>query len=100
MLLESDGNDDDDGDDGDRDGDGDNSSEAQQKNKKKVITMKRGDVAVQRATMHAWRNPSETEWARMIFVLQDCQKPVVQGREVGEDLGSGLEGLPDSGNKD
>ncbi|CAK7217269.1 hypothetical protein SCUCBS95973_003090 [Sporothrix curviconia] len=28
-----------------------------------VHTMRRGDVAVQRATMHAWRNASDTEWA-------------------------------------
>lgn len=32
--------------------------------------MKRGDVAVQRATQHQWRNKSDTEWARMMFVLQ------------------------------
>ena len=62
-----------------------------------VRVMKRGDVAVQRATMHAWRNTSETEWARMIFVLQDCQKPLVGGKALGEDLGRGVEGLPASG---
>lgn len=45
--------------------------------------MRRGDVAVQRATMHAWRNPSETEWARMVFVLQDCQ-PLAVGGEGAE----------------
>lgn len=28
--------------------------------------MKRGDVAVQRATQHQWRNKSDTEWARMM----------------------------------
>ncbi|KAK5149338.1 hypothetical protein BJ546DRAFT_158679 [Cryomyces antarcticus] len=60
--------------------------------------MHRGDVAVQRATMHAWRNPSETEWARMIFVLQDCKELVVAGQSLGEDLGRGTEGLPASGN--
>ncbi|RCI10245.1 hypothetical protein L249_8703 [Ophiocordyceps polyrhachis-furcata BCC 54312] len=27
--------------------------------------LERGDVAVQRATSHLWRNPSGTEWARM-----------------------------------
>lgn len=32
--------------------------------------MRRGDVAVQRATSHGWRNVSGTEWARMFFVLQ------------------------------
>ncbi|KAK4635542.1 Oryzines biosynthesis cluster protein J, partial [Fulvia fulva] len=60
--------------------------------------LKRGDVMVQRATMHAWRNPSETEWCRMIFCLQDCQPVVVNGERFGEDLGRGTEGLPSSGN--
>jgi len=62
------------------------------------VRMRRGDVMVQRATMHAWRNPSETEWARMIFCLQDCQPLVVDGKRMGEDLGRGTEGLPPSGN--
>lgn len=62
-----------------------------------TVKMKRGDVAVQRATMHAWRNCSDTEWARMVFVLQDCQKPEVGGKLLGEDLGRGVEGLPPSG---
>ncbi|KAK5557527.1 hypothetical protein LTR46_004555 [Exophiala xenobiotica] len=62
--------------------------------------MQRGDVAVQRATMHAWKNVSETEWARMIFVLQDCQRLEVGGQELKEDLGRGVEGLPPSGNDD
>jgi quercetin dioxygenase-like cupin family protein len=60
--------------------------------------MHRGDVAVQRATMHAWRNPSESEWARMMFVLQDCQKVELEGKVLKEDLGRGTEGLPPSGN--
>jgi quercetin dioxygenase-like cupin family protein len=37
--------------------------------------LKRGDVCIQRGTMHAWRNPSETEWCRMLFVLQPS-KPI------------------------
>ncbi|PPJ53476.1 hypothetical protein CBER1_00411 [Cercospora berteroae] len=65
-----------------------------------VQVMKRGDVMVQRATMHAWRNPSKTEWARMIFVLQDCKPLFVKGERFGEDLGRGTEGLPSSGNDD
>lgn len=60
--------------------------------------MKRGDVMVQRATMHAWRNPSETEWCRMIFCLQDCKPLYVDGQRFGEDLGQGTEGVPPSGN--
>jgi quercetin dioxygenase-like cupin family protein len=61
-------------------------------------TLTRGDVAVQRATMHAWRNVSETEWARMIFVLQDCQPLKIAGQHLKEDLGEGRESLPPSGN--
>jgi quercetin dioxygenase-like cupin family protein len=34
--------------------------------------MKRGDVAFQRAPMPGWKNRSDTEWARMFFVLEDC----------------------------
>lgn len=60
--------------------------------------MGRGDVCVQRATMHAWRNPSSTEWARMIFALQDCQPLYINGERFGEDLGHGTEGIPASGN--
>lgn len=61
-------------------------------------TLRRGDVAVQRATMHGWKNPSETEWARMFFVLQHCGDVQVAGKEYKEDLGdagSG-EGIPSS----
>ncbi|KAI1208638.1 uncharacterized protein F4807DRAFT_144225 [Annulohypoxylon truncatum] len=60
--------------------------------------MKRGDVAVQRATMHSWRNTSPTNWARMIFVLQDMKPLFVNGKKFGEDLGGEVEGLPPSGN--
>ncbi|KAF3767550.1 hypothetical protein M406DRAFT_345500 [Cryphonectria parasitica EP155] len=54
--------------------------------------MQTGDVCVQRATMHSWRNPSDTEWARMIFCLQDA-KPLFVGEErlkeadLGKELG-------------
>lgn len=60
--------------------------------------MRRGDVTVQRATMHAWRNNSETEWVRMIFALQDCKPLVVGGKRLGEDLGTGADVVPASGN--
>lgn len=60
--------------------------------------LRRGDVLVQRATMHAWRNPSKTEWCRMIFVLQDCKPVFVGGHRLGEDIGRGNEELPNSGN--
>ena len=60
-------------------------------------TMKRGDVAVQRATQHQWVNKSATEWARMMFVLQDCKQLIVGGTVMGEDLGE-HSGLPPSCN--
>lgn len=59
--------------------------------------MKRGDVAVQRATQHLWINRSKTEWARMMFILQDCEAPVVGGKTLEEDL-AGVEYIPPSGN--
>jgi quercetin dioxygenase-like cupin family protein len=61
--------------------------------------MKRGDVAIQRGTNHAWRNPSSTNWARMMYVLQES-KPVQLGEKaLGEDYGEGMDGVPSSGKK-
>ena len=34
--------------------------------------MNRGDVCVQRATNHAWRNTSETEWVSCRFAFRCC----------------------------
>lgn len=48
--------------------------------------MKHGDSCVQRATMHAWRNTSDKEWARMVFVLISSEKPVVGGNVLEGDL--------------
>ena len=61
--------------------------------------LRRGDVAVQRGTNHAWRNTSETEWARMLFVLLASEKVMVAGKELGEDLstaGEEAEGLKEN----
>jgi quercetin dioxygenase-like cupin family protein len=49
--------------------------------------MGRGDLVVQRGTMHAWRNPSAEEWARVVFVVVDAERLVVGGRELGEQWG-------------
>ncbi|EMC99528.1 hypothetical protein BAUCODRAFT_340531 [Baudoinia panamericana UAMH 10762] len=57
--------------------------------------MKRGDVAIQRGTMHAWRNMSNTEPARMLYVLQPCQPLTVGGERLGEDLET-MEGVRSS----
>ncbi|BAE63210.1 unnamed protein product [Aspergillus oryzae RIB40] len=50
--------------------------------------LKRGDVAVQRATNHAWRNVTPNEgWSRMLYVLTPCQPVEVKNKGVlGEDL--------------
>jgi quercetin dioxygenase-like cupin family protein len=53
-------------------------------------TLRRGDVCVQRGTMHAWRNTSGTEWARMLFVLLPCVEVEVAGRVLGEELGTAV----------
>ncbi len=34
--------------------------------------LKRGDVTVQRGTMHVWRNSSSRNWARMAYVSIDA----------------------------
>lgn len=57
--------------------------------------LRRGDICVQRATMHAWRNRSATEWARMLYVLQPVQPHTVAGQAVEEDYG-GMHGVKPS----
>lgn len=60
--------------------------------------MKRGDVAVQRGTNHLWRNRSQTEWGRMLYVLQESKPLEVGGKKLGEDYGEGMEDVKASGN--
>lgn len=50
--------------------------------------MKVGDVCVQRGTNHAWRNTSDTQWARMMYVLQPALPLEIGGKALGEDLSS------------
>lgn len=38
--------------------------------------IKSGDLAVQRLTLHKWRNPSKMQWSRMVGAMAECQ-PVV-----------------------
>ncbi|KAK4227389.1 oxalate oxidase GF-3.8 [Podospora fimiseda] len=47
---------------------------------KETRTLKVGDVVVQRGTLHAWRNPSETEWARVVFFLIGAEPVIVAGQ--------------------
>ncbi|KAJ5943303.1 hypothetical protein N7516_003471 [Penicillium verrucosum] len=57
--------------------------------------LKRGDVAVQRATMHAWRNTSDAEWARMLYVLLPSTAPNVGEKQLGEEYGD-MQGVKSS----
>jgi quercetin dioxygenase-like cupin family protein len=57
--------------------------------------MKRGDVAIQRGTMHQWINRSTTEWTRMLFVLQESKPLEIAGKKFGEQL-SGMAGVRSS----
>ncbi|GJC80167.1 hypothetical protein ColLi_03005 [Colletotrichum liriopes] len=58
--------------------------------------MRRGDVSVQRGTMHAWKNVSETKWARMLYVLQESEPLEVAGQVLQEDYGVGMDGVKPS----
>ncbi|KAK7190200.1 hypothetical protein DPSP01_006732 [Paraphaeosphaeria sporulosa] len=60
-----------------------------------VRTMKPGDMAIQRGTMHAWVNNNPTEWARLAFVLQPCEPVVVGGKALEEELAD-MEGVKKS----
>lgn len=47
------------------------------------VTIGRGDVVVQRGTIHAWANRGES-WARMAFVLIDAEPITINGLPLGE----------------
>ncbi|KAK6509748.1 hypothetical protein TWF481_004478 [Arthrobotrys musiformis] len=54
---------------------------------KETRLLKRGDVAVQRGTNHAWRNVTpDNGWARMLFVLQSCADIRIRGVLLEEDV--------------
>jgi quercetin dioxygenase-like cupin family protein len=57
--------------------------------------MKRGDVAIQRGTMHQWVNQSEKEWTRMLFVLQESKPLEIAGEKFSEHL-DGMAGVRSS----
>jgi len=47
-----------------------------------------GDTIVNRSAMHRWRNVSASEPGRMLFVLVDVKPVIVNGTELGFDLGN------------
>jgi quercetin dioxygenase-like cupin family protein len=62
-----------------------------------VRVMKRGDTSIQRGTMHLWRNRSKTQWARMLYVLQESKPLEIDGKALGEDYGVGMGNVKPSG---
>jgi quercetin dioxygenase-like cupin family protein len=42
--------------------------------------LRRGDIMIQRATNHEWRNESSVSWARMLYVLLPAKLPSVGGQ--------------------
>jgi quercetin dioxygenase-like cupin family protein len=52
-----------------------------------VRTLNVGDTIVQRGTMHSWRNPSDTEWARMVVFLVGVEDVSVGGVKLGGAMG-------------
>lgn len=49
--------------------------------------LNKGDIAIQRGTNHAWRNPSSTKSSRMLYVLQESKPLEIEGKRLGEDYG-------------
>ncbi len=60
-----------------------------------VRLMRRGDIAIQRGTNHAWRNASPKHWARMLYVLQEAKPVAVGDKQLDEDYG-GIPGVKPS----
>jgi quercetin dioxygenase-like cupin family protein len=58
--------------------------------------LRRGDIAVQRGTSHAWGNASSTTWARMLYVLLEAKPIDLESGALGEDYGEGMGGVPSS----
>lgn len=61
-----------------------------------IRVLKRGDICVQRGTMHRWKNASKTQWGRMLFVLQESKPIQVAGTTLAEDYGIGMAGVKSS----
>jgi len=49
-----------------------------------TVKLAPGDIVVQRGTNHLWRNPSQTEWCRIVFILIEAAPLVINGIEIPE----------------
>ena len=53
-----------------------------------VVTVRQGDVVVQRGTNHVWHNRSDVP-CRFAWILLDAEPVMVGGRRLGTSWGSG-----------
>lgn len=49
-----------------------------------ITHLKAGDIVVQRGTMHLWRNPSESDVCRIVFVLTEACAVEIDGEPLPE----------------
>jgi quercetin dioxygenase-like cupin family protein len=52
-----------------------------------VKTMKKGDIIVQRGTIHKWRNPSSKTICRIVFILTEAKPYKVNGEPLEDFMG-------------
>jgi quercetin dioxygenase-like cupin family protein len=51
---------------------------------KEIKTLKKGDIIVQRGTIHKWRNPSSVEICRIVFILTEAKPFLLNGEPLSE----------------
>lgn len=49
-----------------------------------IKTLTQGDIIVQRGTIHRWKNPSESEVCRIVFVLTEAKPFELNGTALDE----------------
>jgi quercetin dioxygenase-like cupin family protein len=49
-----------------------------------IKTLSQGDIIVQRGTIHKWRNPSDTEVCRIVFILTEAKPFQFNGEPLAE----------------
>jgi quercetin dioxygenase-like cupin family protein len=51
---------------------------------KEIKTLNKGDIIVQRGTIHKWRNPSSVEICRIVFILTEAKPFLLNGEPLSE----------------
>ncbi|CAI7667754.1 unnamed protein product [Penicillium palitans] len=65
----------------------------------RMVDMNPGSISPMhrtRGTNHAWKNPSATTWARMLYVLQEAKPLEINGKPLEEDYGGGMDDVKPS----